>query len=380
MKKIAVIQAHTNDLLGQDTEPNHYLVGPLLASGVFDRVVLAAPDDAGNQVYRRLCREWGIDCFLGSEFDVADRIDRALEHVGAKPQDAMCRVLLNRFYMDLPLVDKMMQALQQQEADCVFLPYDFDINFAGDIFKVEAFHRLRSQLASQEARWRFHLWLFPELHPESFRGLVYEDVPTYPRSKLDAIRNSGLFSERSCGHFSGFTYEFITRFVQPDDILLDIACGTGDGTAELAAICREAHGGDYSPEIVQEARGAHPAPNLKFAVQDAQALTYPSETFDLVVTSNTLEHLPDDEMALKEFARVTKPGGRLLVEVPILRRRPFNFPILSCHVREYDKNELLALLEKTGFSPDVRLGMNRGQYLEWDRARESVLVTARVNK
>jgi SAM-dependent methyltransferase len=380
MKKIAVIQAHTNDLLGQDRDPGHYLVGPLLASGVFDRIVLAAPDDQGNQVYRRLCREWGIDCFLGSEFDVADRIGRALEHVGAAPQDAMCRVLLNRFYMDLPLVDKMMEALQQQAADCVLLPYDFDINFAGDIFTVEAFQRLRSLLANAEARWRFHLWLYPELHPESFCSYVYEDVPSYPRSKLDAIRDSGLFSERSCGSFTGFTYEFIAHFVKSTDVLLDIACGTGDGTAELAGLCREAHGGDYSQEVVREASDAHPAPNLKFTVQDAQALTYPSETFDLVVTSNTLEHLPDDELALKEFARVAKPGGRIVVEVPILRRRPFNFPILSCHLREYDKDELLGLLERSGFSREALFGMNRGQYLEWERARESVLVSARVNK
>ena len=46
-------------------------------------------------------------------------------------------------------------------------------------------------------------------------------------------------------------------------------------------------------------------------------------------------------------------------------------------MREYEKEALLALLERCGFRVTRRLGMNRGMYLDWDRAREAVLVHAR---
>ena len=111
-------------------------------------------------------------------------------------------------------------------------------------------------------------------------------------------------------------------------------------------------------------------------MQDGCALSYPDAYFSAIVSSNTLEHVADDEAMLRSFHRVLQPGGRLIVETPILRARPFNAPLLSSHVREYHKDALVGLLERCGFRPERKLGMNRGMYLDWDRAREAVLVHA----
>jgi SAM-dependent methyltransferase len=66
-------------------------------------------------------------------------------------------------------------------------------------------------------------------------------------------------------------------------------------------------------------------PRLTFAEypeQDLQALTWPAASFDLVLTSETLEHVPDLDGALREIRRVLRPGGRHLFTVPVDPRLP----------------------------------------------------------
>ena len=63
-----------------------------------------------------------------------------------------------------------------------------------------------------------------------------------------------------------------------------------------------------------------PLPQLTYAEypdQDIQALTYPDASFDLVLTSETLEHVPDFRQALRETRRVLRPGGRHVFTVPL---------------------------------------------------------------
>jgi hypothetical protein len=65
------------------------------------------------------------------------------------------------------------------------------------------------------------------------------------------------------------------------------------------------------------------------------------------------------------------------VEAPLLRQRPLGFPLISSHLREYDKEDLLDLMTESGFEPVHLFGMNRGIYVQWGQARESVLIVAR---
>lgn len=55
--------------------------------------------------------------------------------------------------------------------------------------------------------------------------------------------------------------------------------------------------------------------------QDVMALTYPDSTFDYVLTSDTLEHVPDFDLALSEIRRVLKSGGKHIFTIPVIWRR-----------------------------------------------------------
>lgn len=375
---IAIIQANYTDLLPGDSRADHYVVARLRESRRIDRIVIAAPATAANRAFEPLALAWGVDLFLGSEYDIIARLVGAAESIGAaQPDAAIARVLMNRFYLDAALVDRQIDLLRSSGADYVALPYDFDINFGADVLTLDALRRVDRALAGAiGGHERFRPWLYIEDHPEEFSVTTCEDVPVYPRTVLDDIRGSGLFAERDCGTCSTFTYDLIAASIGPEDVVLDIACGDGEGTARLASVCRQVVGCDLDAGVVAEAQ-ARGVPNATFEVQDGCALSYPDAYFTAIVSSNTLEHVADDEAMLRSFHRVLRPGGRLILETPILRKRPFNFPLLSSHLREYDKDALMDLVGRCGFETERRFGMNRGIYLDWDRAREAVLVHVR---
>ncbi|HLZ31115.1 MAG TPA: class I SAM-dependent methyltransferase [Chloroflexota bacterium] len=107
--------------------------------------------------------------------------------------------------------------------------------------------------------------------------------------------------------------------VQPGQRVLDVGCGTGYFARLLArAVGPEGLvvGVDASPEMIGFARRtAGRAANCQFQVGTAEALSFPAEHFDVVVSSLFLHHLPADLQvtALREMRRVLRPDGTLLV-------------------------------------------------------------------
>jgi ubiquinone/menaquinone biosynthesis C-methylase UbiE len=96
--------------------------------------------------------------------------------------------------------------------------------------------------------------------------------------------------------------------------LLDLGCGPGTITADLAALVAPGvvAAVDSAPGILDEARAAAAArgvDNLVFQQADALALPYPDDHFDVVHAHQVLQHLPDPVGALREMRRVCRPGG-----------------------------------------------------------------------
>jgi ubiquinone/menaquinone biosynthesis C-methylase UbiE len=97
---------------------------------------------------------------------------------------------------------------------------------------------------------------------------------------------------------------------------LDVACGPGFLTLALAKRCAEATGFDATDAFLALARAEaeqRGLRNVRFEQGDAEALPYPDGAFDLVTCRAAFHHFPRPERVLAEMARVTAPGGRVLV-------------------------------------------------------------------
>jgi trans-aconitate methyltransferase len=102
-----------------------------------------------------------------------------------------------------------------------------------------------------------------------------------------------------------------------DEHILDVGCGDGKVTAEIArAVPRGSVGGiDTSPQMIAFAKKAFPAkkfPNLKFQVMDARKIKF-ARQFDVIFSNAALHWVDDHEKMLRGAAAVLKSGGRLVV-------------------------------------------------------------------
>lgn len=101
--------------------------------------------------------------------------------------------------------------------------------------------------------------------------------------------------------------------LRPGQRVLDVAAGTGVSTAELARSGAFAVASDFSLGMLRAGIGRPDRRLLPFVAADALRLPFGDATFDAVTISFGLRNIVDVPAALAEFARVTKPGGRLVV-------------------------------------------------------------------
>jgi SAM-dependent methyltransferase len=102
--------------------------------------------------------------------------------------------------------------------------------------------------------------------------------------------------------------------------VLEIACGRGGFLRELALAGANVAGCDFSLAALRVARTRLSTLGVPLSAAltqgDAQSLPFADGAFDLVVSCETIEHLPEVRAAVKEMYRVTRPGGRLLLTTP----------------------------------------------------------------
>jgi ubiquinone/menaquinone biosynthesis C-methylase UbiE len=134
--------------------------------------------------------------------------------------------------------------------------------------------------------------------------------------------------------------------INPNDTVLDIACGTGFGTDIIAGkTSGKVIGGDIAPEAIEECRSHWQKSNLEFKVLDGTKLEFPDHYFNKIVSFETIEHTTQYRQMIAEFARVLAPGGHLILSTPNINvlspdgviKNPF-------HTQEFTYEELNGLL------------------------------------
>ena len=99
-----------------------------------------------------------------------------------------------------------------------------------------------------------------------------------------------------------------------DMYVLELACGTGVLSVQLAVNVKMLEATDFSEKMIEQAKMRPQSSRLHFSVQDATALPYAPGTFDAVIISNALHIMPSPEKALAEIRRVLKPVGILIAQ------------------------------------------------------------------
>src|SRR5579864_1237802 len=105
---------------------------------------------------------------------------------------------------------------------------------------------------------------------------------------------------------------------KPGMQVLEVGSGTGSALHPLALLVQpggKVVGIDYSQIMVDEAQKRADASGLplEFLQMDAGALDFPDDSFDRTSSNIVFQHLPDPVGALREMVRVTKPGGRVVI-------------------------------------------------------------------
>jgi ubiquinone/menaquinone biosynthesis C-methylase UbiE len=132
------------------------------------------------------------------------------------------------------------------------------------------------------------------------------DVYTHGHHESVLRSHTWRTAENSAGYLLGHLH--------PGQRLLDVGCGPGTITTDLAARVApgEVVGIDASAEVITEARRLS-APGVSFRTGDVYALDLPDGSFDVVHAHQVLQHLTDPVQALREMRRVLAPGGLLAV-------------------------------------------------------------------
>jgi SAM-dependent methyltransferase len=139
--------------------------------------------------------------------------------------------------------------------------------------------------------------------------------------------------------------------VPPEAQILDIGCSGGALLSDLHNCgYKNLHGIDVSPAAIEICQGRGCA---VVRVMDATQPDYPDNTFDLVIAGDVLEHLEHADAALKQWRRILKPGGTLIVLVPAFMFLWTSHDDVNHHFRRYRLGQLRRDLGRQGFTLPV---------------------------
>lgn len=168
----------------------------------------------------------------------------------------------------------------------------------------------------------------------AYRGVAHKNIP---RDHLDR-------------------YNFAANLVNKDSVVVDAACGSGYGSEILSSRYKKVFGFDLSDHALRFARNHHQHENICFLKADLNALIpMEPDAADFVVSFETLEHVARQDVMLKEFSRILKKGGTLIISTPDREviNGPGNKTTNPFHIHEISKKEFITELRKSFIVKDL---------------------------
>lgn len=140
----------------------------------------------------------------------------------------------------------------------------------------------------------------------------------------------------------------LDAYCSPFESFLEIGCGTGLVLSAVAGRFPNARVTGSEALVEGLAFAAARAPRAQFVQMDACSCPYVEE-FDVAAAFDVIEHIDDDEAALRSLHRALKPGGKLLISVPQHRWLWSAADSYACHRRRYGAEELHTKVRRVGF-------------------------------
>lgn len=170
-------------------------------------------------------------------------------------------------------------------------------------------------------------------------------------------------------------YRLVREFLGDSlGVAADIGCGPGVFIRHMSARARYLVAADIDCESLNRVRSRHKnLRNVEFIATSADVLPFPNEHLDTILLLEVLEHLVDDGAAVREMSRVLRPGGRLVVSVPVPPGE-VDYDSAWGHKREgYKLSEIVSLLIMNGFEvekhsfAEFRFSRRAAQAIRWWR-------------
>jgi 2-polyprenyl-3-methyl-5-hydroxy-6-metoxy-1,4-benzoquinol methylase len=157
-------------------------------------------------------------------------------------------------------------------------------------------------------------------------------------------------------------YETAVRYAKNKRVL-DIACGVGYGSKMLhLAGASSVVAVDISEDTLAHARNSYQAPGLQYICANAEEFEW-TEPFDLIVSFETLEHLPHPDKFMARMAQLLSPEGYLLLSVPLGETRHLD----AYHLHAFSQKDVHTLFKQAGFV------MERSRCDDWFLSRADLL-------
>jgi|SRR3990170_1919645 len=161
-------------------------------------------------------------------------------------------------------------------------------------------------------------------------------------------------------HFVGYYHKFFIENINKNSTILDVGCGTGELTIELAGITSaDVIGIDNNQKNIEIAKACLSSQrNIQFMVGNATNLNLYGMRFDRIILSNVLEHINDSTTLLNSLLNLISDQGKLLIRVPrldadwtVLTKKELGMFYRSSvdHYQEYTAQALAQELDNNGW-------------------------------
>ncbi|NMX21367.1 hypothetical protein C5S30_02795 [ANME-1 cluster archaeon GoMg4] len=176
-----------------------------------------------------------------------------------------------------------------------------------------------------------------------------------------------------------FAYEFASKTLSKDSIVLEVGCGEGYGTSFLSKSVKKIIGLDVDEQIVKHAQKKYGSTNCIFQVYNGKKIPFKENSFDAIISFQVIEHVQDDRSFVLEIYRILKQKGLFMLTTPnrTCRLKPEQKPWNPFHVREYYPYELENLLKSIFHEVQILgiRGKEEVQKIEINRVKPNPLIS-----